>query len=96
MRRREGKGVKTPSLPLTSLPHFGAGYCNENRFLLRWPPTGKRQEGMMRQFEYRILQAVDLSESVLNELGTEGWELVCSTQSIVYGSCLVLKREKVQ
>lgn len=48
----------------------------------------------MRQFEYRILRASDLSESTLNELGGEGWELVCSTQSIVYGSCLVLKREK--
>jgi hypothetical protein len=47
----------------------------------------------MRQFEYRILQASDLSETILNELGKEGWELVCSTQSIVYGSCLVLKRE---
>lgn len=48
----------------------------------------------MRQFEYRILRASDLSESTLNELGGEGWELVCSTQSIVYGSCLVLKRKK--
>lgn len=47
----------------------------------------------MSQFEYRILNASDLSETVLNELGKEGWELVCSTQSIVYGSCLVLKRE---
>ncbi len=50
----------------------------------------------MREFEYRILQANDLSEAFLNELGKEGWELVCSTQSIIYGSCLVLKREKVQ
>lgn len=50
----------------------------------------------MRKFEYRILQASDLSETGLNELGNEGWELVCSTQSIVYGSCLVLKREKTQ
>ncbi len=48
----------------------------------------------MHKFEYRILQASDLSENVLNELGKEGWELVCSTLSIVYGSCLVLKREK--
>lgn len=48
----------------------------------------------MRQFEYRVLQASDLSESLLNELGQEGWEMVCSTQSIVYGSCLILKREK--
>lgn len=48
----------------------------------------------MRQFEYRILHASDLSESVLDELGNEGWEIVCSTQSIVYGSCLILKREK--
>lgn len=47
----------------------------------------------MREFEYRILQASDLSETILNELGKAGWELVCSTQSIVYGSCLVLKRE---
>jgi hypothetical protein len=50
----------------------------------------------MDQFEYRILQASDLSEAALNELGKEGWELVCSTQSIVYGSCLVLKREKAR
>lgn len=50
----------------------------------------------MHRFEYRILQASDLSASVLNELGNEGWELVCSTQSIIYGSCLVLKREKKQ
>lgn len=48
----------------------------------------------MRQFEYRILRAGDLSEAGLNDLGKEGWEVVCSTQSIVYGSCLVLKREK--
>lgn len=48
----------------------------------------------MHEFEYRILQASDLSEAALNELGKQGWELVCSTQSIVYGSCLVLKREK--
>lgn len=48
----------------------------------------------MRQFEYRILRANDLSENTLNEMGKEGWELVCSTQSIVYGSCLILKREK--
>ncbi|MBI2210905.1 MAG: hypothetical protein HYU47_09945 [Deltaproteobacteria bacterium] len=48
----------------------------------------------MRQFEYRILRANDVSEGTLDELGGEGWELVCSTQSIVYGSCLVLKREK--
>ena len=48
----------------------------------------------MHKFEYRILQASDLSENVLNELGKEGWELVCSTLSIVYGSCLVLKKEK--
>jgi len=47
----------------------------------------------MRQFEYRILQASDLSETLLNELGKEGWELVCSAQSIVYGSCLILKKE---
>jgi len=50
----------------------------------------------MRQFEYRILQSSDLSEATLNELGKDSWELVCSTQSIVYGSCLVLKREKAQ
>lgn len=48
----------------------------------------------MRQFEYRILHASDLSENGLNDLGNEGWEVVCSTQSIVCGSCLVLKREK--
>jgi hypothetical protein len=47
----------------------------------------------MRQFEYRILTTSDLSESALNELGKEGWELVCSTQSIMHGSCLILKRE---
>jgi hypothetical protein len=50
----------------------------------------------MRQFEYRILQASDLSEAALNEMGKEGWEVVCSTQSIIYGSCVVLKREKIQ
>jgi hypothetical protein len=47
----------------------------------------------MRQFEYRILTTSDLSEIALNELGKEGWEVICSTQSIMYGSCLVLKRE---
>jgi hypothetical protein len=47
----------------------------------------------MRQFEYRILTTSDLSETALNDLGREGWEVVCSTQSIMYGSCLVLKRE---
>jgi len=47
----------------------------------------------MRQFEYRILTTSDLSDAALNELGKEGWEVVCSTQSIMYGSCLVLKRE---
>lgn len=50
----------------------------------------------MRKFEYRLVQASDLSETALNELGSEGWELVCSTQSIICGSCLVLKREKGQ
>lgn len=50
----------------------------------------------MRQFEYRILQASDMTETILNELGRDGWELICSTQSIVYGSCLVLKRELVR
>ena len=50
----------------------------------------------MREFEYHILQASDLSETVLNELGRKGWELVCSAQSIVHGSCLLLKREKVR
>lgn len=48
----------------------------------------------MRQFEYRILQANELSEGTLNGLGNEGWELACSTQSILFGSCLVFKREK--
>ena len=47
----------------------------------------------MRQFEYHILVTADLSETALNDLGKQGWELVCSTQSIMYGSCLVLKRE---
>ena len=47
----------------------------------------------MRQFEYRVLSASELSETFLTELGKAGWELVCSTQSIVYGSCLILKRE---
>jgi hypothetical protein len=47
----------------------------------------------MRRFEYRILVTADLSESSLNELGEQGWELVCSTQSIMHGSCLVLKRD---
>lgn len=50
----------------------------------------------MRQFEYRILSASDLSESLLNEMGKEGWEVVCSGQSIVLGSFLVLKRERVR
>lgn len=48
----------------------------------------------MRQFEYHILVTSDLSEKMLNDLGKLGWELVCSTQSIMYGSCLVLKREQ--
>lgn len=52
------------------------------------------EEGVMREFEYRILQASDLGEAKLNELGQSGWELVCSTQSILFGSCLVFKREK--
>ena len=47
----------------------------------------------MRQFEYHILVTADLSEALLNQLGNEGWEVVCSTQSIMHGSCLVLKRE---
>jgi hypothetical protein len=47
----------------------------------------------MHQFEYRILTTSDLSETALNDLGREGWEVVCSTQSIMYGSCLVLKRQ---
>jgi|GEM_PF-1303980 len=47
----------------------------------------------MRQFEYRILVTADLSEALLNDLGKQGWELVCSTQSIMHGSCLVLKRD---
>jgi hypothetical protein len=47
----------------------------------------------MRQFEYRILVTADLTETALNDLGKQGWELVCSTQSIMHGSCLVLKRE---
>lgn len=48
----------------------------------------------MRQFEYRILPASDISENLLNQMGKEGWELVCSGQSIVHGSFLVLKRER--
>ena len=48
----------------------------------------------MRQFEYRILPASELSEGTLNGLGNDGWELTCSTQSILFGSCLVFKREK--
>lgn len=47
----------------------------------------------MRQFAYRILSASDVSEGLLNDLGKHGWELVCSGQSIVHGSYLVLKRE---
>jgi len=47
----------------------------------------------MPKFEYRVLQANDLTETLLNEFGKEGWELVCAIQSIVYGSCLVFKRE---
>ena len=48
----------------------------------------------MHKFEYRILPASEASENLLNELGDEGWEVVCSGQSIVHGSFLVLKREK--
>ena len=47
----------------------------------------------MSQFEYHILVTADLTETSLNDLGKQGWELVCSTQSIMHGSCLVLKRE---
>jgi hypothetical protein len=47
----------------------------------------------MRQFEYRILVTADLSEASLNAMGKDGWEVVCSTQSIMHGSCIVLKRE---
>lgn len=50
----------------------------------------------MRQFEYRILTISDLSEAALNQLGGDGWEVACSTQSIMHGSCLVLKRERAQ
>ena len=48
----------------------------------------------MRRFEYRILRANEMSEPILNQLGDEGWEVVCAAQSIMYGTCLVLKREK--
>lgn len=48
----------------------------------------------MRQFEYRIVRSIDWTEAVLNELGIDGWELVCSAQSIMCGSCLLLKRER--
>lgn len=47
----------------------------------------------MSQFEYRILSASDISETLLNEMGKEGWEVVCSGQSILLGSFLVFKRE---
>lgn len=50
----------------------------------------------MRQFEYRLLQGSDLTEAVLNELGMDGWELVCSIQNIMFGSCIIFKREKSQ
>lgn len=36
-----------------------------------------------------------MSEPILNELGEDGWEVVCSAQSIMYGTCLVLKRGKI-
>ncbi len=49
----------------------------------------------MRQFEYRILRASELTEAILNSFGDQGWELVCSIQSIIQGSCLVLKKEKI-
>ncbi len=49
----------------------------------------------MRRFEYQILQTNDVTEASLNALGNEGWELVCSIQSIVHGSCLLVKREKI-
>ncbi len=50
----------------------------------------------MRQFEYRLLQVSELTEAVLNELGMDGWELVCSIQNIMFGSCIIFKREKSQ
>jgi hypothetical protein len=52
------------------------------------------REDKVLQFEYRVVRANELSEDLLNNLGQEGWELVCSAQSIMYGSCLVLKRPK--
>lgn len=48
----------------------------------------------MPEFEYRILAASEMTETLLNELGKDRWEVVCSGQSIVLGSFLVLKREK--
>jgi hypothetical protein len=48
----------------------------------------------MPEFEYRILPASEVSEHVLNEMGKEGWEVICSGLSIVHGSFLVLKRQK--
>ncbi len=48
----------------------------------------------MRQFEYRIVQVSNLTEIMLNELGMDGWELICSIRGIILGSCVILKREK--
>ncbi len=48
----------------------------------------------MRQFEYRIVQMSNLTEIMLNELGMDGWELVCSIQGIIFGNGVILKREK--
>ncbi|HWP60314.1 MAG TPA: hypothetical protein VNL14_20635 [Candidatus Acidoferrales bacterium] len=48
----------------------------------------------MPQFEYYIVRSNEMSLELLNELGRNGWELVCFAQSINYGSCLLLKRRK--
>ncbi len=48
----------------------------------------------MRQFEYRIVQVSNLTEIMVNELGMDGWDLVCSIQNVIFGSCVILKREK--
>ena len=48
----------------------------------------------VRQFEYRIVQLSNLTEIMLNELGMDGWELVCAIQSIMFGNGVILKREK--
>lgn len=46
----------------------------------------------MKKFEYKVVSCFFTNEEkVLNKLGEEGWELVCS---YCLGLYLILKREK--